>query len=271
MYDMHMHSMFSPDSKSTIDELCQMAIQNGFSGIAVTDHVHSAFFEKFNILENIQNCIRAISEAKENYRGKLEVFYGVEIGEYLDAPEKAKQILSLTEFDVVIGSLHYVSKNKWGAYTQGIPYDTATEAELVDFLKLYYHEMSAMIDAFSFDILAHMLYPMRYINRDHGLGMDVFVCEKELKEILKKIIDKNIALEMNQSGLLTPEGKFLPDYDRLLEVYKELGGNLITYGSDAHKPEFQGKNFDLIMKNLQEKGFSEYYYFKNRKPHKVKI
>ena len=79
MFDSHMHTKNSPDSKQTIDEVCTSAITRGLNGIAITDHVDMWFYKKENTEERIRCCIKDVNAAREKYKDKLNIFQGVEL------------------------------------------------------------------------------------------------------------------------------------------------------------------------------------------------
>ena len=85
-----------------------------------------------------------------------------------------------------------------------------------------------------------------------------------LDKILKKLISKNIGLEVNTSGFRYGLDNFHPHIN-ILKRYKELGGKIITIGSDSHKAEDIMRNFDKVKRMLKELGFNSYCTFKNRK------
>ena len=93
----------------------------------------------------------------------------------------------------------------------------------------------------------------------------------QIKEILKKAISKDMALEVNTSNLAKYKNGFYMVDKELLILYKELGGKLVTLGSDAHAPQNVGVDFENAVQNIKSAGFNEYCYFKNRNPITVKI
>ena len=114
MYDSHIHSLNSPDAEQSVDLVCNQAIEKGISGITFTDHAHLLRMEELDIVNRIKQSIADVREAQEKYKGKLEVYCGVELDEEHRAPEAAQQILALTDYDVVLGSIHNPEGNQWG-------------------------------------------------------------------------------------------------------------------------------------------------------------
>ena len=123
---------------------------------------------------------------------------------------------------------------------------------------------------FSFDILAHITYPSRYINGKFARAEDLHRYDDKICEILKLAIKRDVALEVNTSNLKTAYPFIMPD-EKILKMYFELGGKLLTIGSDAHNVDGLCCGFSKTFETLKNIGFSELYYFKNRKSFSYKI
>ena len=83
-----------------------------------------------------------------------------------------------------------------------------------------------------FDTLAHMTYPLRYIIGKYQIPVDMKPYEEVIREILKTVADKNLALEINTAGLRREIGQTSPTLE-YVKLFRELGGELLTFGSDA--------------------------------------
>jgi len=271
VYDTHMHTVNS-DGRQTVDDMCQAAVEKQFGGITITDHADMNFYESRNHLERIGVGIQEIAAAKEKYADRLKVLCGVELGEYLYAPENAKKILALTDYDAVLCSVHLVPAARWEQAYNRIPFsEDGTDEELVDYLKLYLDLLSETIDAFDFDILAHLSCPVRYMTGLHGRKTDIMMFEPKIREILQKVIDRNIALEWNTGGLYSKFHFCNIQNDEIFALYKSMGGTMVSLGSDAHGTGGICNMFTKAKESLRELGFKNYYYFENRIPQAVKL
>lgn len=266
-FDCHTHTENSPDSQCRIDDLCLSAIQKGINGISITDHADTPEWDIFNIPERISSSNQQTLEAAEKYSGKLEIFTGIELGEAHIHPALAAEILSKYNFDIVLGSLHLLKSGQdfCGSNFSGFSYD-----ELKKLLSDYYEEMYSMIQLCDFDVLTHLTYPLRYINGVYKKNLDILIYKDIIYEIFKLLCRKDIALELNTSGSITDWKMFMPD-KKLLNMYKETGGELITLGSDAHKAQNAAAGFDLAAALLSECGFKNCYFYKGRKPKAVRL
>ncbi len=274
MHETHCHSLYSgdvdPERGASIDALCRKAVELGLESIAVTDHleIHQTMGNIFPPLEN-DGIRRDVAAAKEKYKGILEVIYGVELGQACHDLAKTEKILAEYEYDFIIGSVHAV---------RGFPdfsdmeYAAVSDATLFKAWESYLAELSELAAWGKFDTLAHITYPYRYFKRNGREGIaDIFGKGREYFEpVLKRIIKKGIALEVNTSGLRQDAGVTFPHTD-LISFYRELGGEMITIGSDAHYPGDLAADIAPVCGLIKSLGFDSIVTFNKRKPifHKI--
>ncbi|MDD4125773.1 MAG: histidinol-phosphatase HisJ family protein [Eubacteriales bacterium] len=269
MHETHCHSLYSGDVDkergSSVDGLCKRAVELGLESIAVTDHleIQQTMGNIFPPLDN-EGIKRDITAAKEKYKGVLEVVYGTELAQACHDMEKTEKVLGEYKYDFIIGSAHAV---------RGFPdfsdmeYSAVSDATLKHAWELYLSELEELVDWGGFDTLAHITYPYRYFMRNGREGI-INVFEKGrvyYESILKKIIRKGIALEVNTSGLRQGTGTTFPHND-LIIFYKELGGKMLTVGSDAHYACDLAKDIAPTCDALKSFGFSSVVTFRERKP-----
>jgi len=77
-----------------------------------------------------------------------------------------------------------------------------------------------------------------------------------VRAILRRLIERGIGLEVNTSGLRSPAGEPCPG-PTVLRWYRELGGELLTVGSDAHDPARVGQGVDLACGLAERAGFAQ--------------
>ena len=265
MFDSHVHSNHSHDAVSTIEEICRSAIEKGILGVSVCDHADMWFYEIQNTYEGFRACITEVLALREKYEGKLKLLQGIEMAEYLFAPEKAELLYRLGHYDVILGSVHSVSyADITDAYSR-VDFGTIAKEKIHGFLREYFSKMREMIEKTDFDVLTHLTCPLRYINGKYERGIDIFRFEEEIREIFRMIIERGIALEINTSGLGTPFGEYMPTLP-LMRLYQRMGGTLVTIGSDAHTPDRIGNALSETKKCLHDIGFSTYCYYEKREP-----
>lgn len=268
MFDFHIHSENSPDSVQTLDEICEAAIKRGLAGIAICDHVDMWFFDKDKMYEGIQNSIRDVRLAKETYGDELWLFQGVELAEYLYDPIRADSIYQLCDYDVVLGSVHSLFYEDITDSYSRIDFSTMSEMQIYGFLAEYFHKMTDMIEKVDFDVLSHLTCPLRYINGKYKRNIDIMRFRDTIASIYEMIIKKEVALEVNTSGIGDFYGEYMPNAE-LLRMYFEMGGRLITIGSDAHIPQKVGNAFAQTKVLLRNIGFDSYCYYQKRQPKEI--
>lgn len=261
--DLHCHSRFSFDSQSDIDEVILSAINKGLNEIALTDHCDLYQSEMLAQIEepfDHKAAYELVCNKREEYRDRIKVTVGIEIGQGIERPDFVEKLLSEYKYDMVIGSLHSLYRMP-DFYLLDFSKITGKQCEL--FLTQYFKEIEAMIDWGQFDTLAHLTYPVRYIKAG-GHNVDLSKHLSQIEIIFDKIIKKGIALEVNSSGYRQKLDSPLPPYD-LLRVYRNMGGELITVGGDAHCTDDIARFFDVVYENLYEIGFKYICSFSERK------
>ena len=189
---------------------------------------------------------------------------GVEIGYQPNLNDKINILLNSHPFDFVICSIH-----AWN----GIELDTGdlfkgkTQEEGY---REYFENLKYCVENFdNYDVYGHLDFIVRYGNFENKtLRYEDY--KDIIDEILKIIINNGKGIEVNTSGLRYNLNTMHPNKD-ILKRYLELGGKIITLGSDAHFAEDICSDFDIAIKELKEIGFKEITTFKNRKPSFIKI
>ena len=268
MFDNHSHTQYSGDipkgQGNSVRELCLAAIEKGLDGIAITDHfdIDGIYDGYFPPLDH-EAIARDITESREEFKGKLKLLHGIELGQATHMPDESNVQLQSQPYDIVLGSVHAVRGIIDFADT-----DIAgmTKNEYTRLWEQYIEEMLDTIAWGNFDVLTHITYPKRYYL---GNGITDFPDIKNkgreyFEPILKAVINKGITLECNTSGLRQTMGECLPNED-LLRFYYELGGRDVTVGSDAHKAKDLGANFNDAVEMLKSIGFDRLAKFELRK------
>ncbi len=265
-YDMHLHSSCSHDAHSPIPHIAERAISKGVRAFAVTDHLDLHLAKAKDVFSCVDDSIRLATEYKSELSDRVKILRGVEIGEGIWYKERVTRLLSEYELDVVLGSVHTVRTAEGPRLYCEMDFSCVTDDGLYSFMSLYFAELFEMASTLPFDILSHLTCPLRYINAKYGRAYDIKRHEAQIDRILRKIIARSIALEVNTSC----EDFLMPD-EWILRRYRELGGYLITLGSDAHIASNIAKGFDGALQTLRRLGFSHYYFYENRTPVAVKI
>ena len=261
--DYHVHSQHSFDGKNTMEEFCQQAITLGVTELCFTEHfsvdpkdVSYDILKTANYSADIESCQRS-------FQGKLIIRKGLEIGEPHLKPYKRNlqcQIQPM-DLDFIIGSIHNINGVKLRLYMQSIDNKYIYQH--------YFQEIYQMLEQSDIDALGHLDLMKRYAYEPFG-NYDFLQYQDLLEMILKRMIEKNIALEINTSGIRDSVKETYPA-PRVLEFYKKLGGILLTFGSDAHKCTDLASCYADTMKLLLHLGFKYIFSYKNRQPTAIRI
>lgn len=267
--DQHVHSTVSHDGISTYEEHINYAIDNNITEITFTEHYddYKGVDTKFKTLdvENYRNNYLKIKKSD-----KVKTNFGIEIGLRAESYELISNMVKNNNFDFIIGSSH-ITCGKDMAYDktffEGLtPHEAITNYfnEVLENIKIYQNE---------FDVYGHIDYVIRYVIKYYGpilTKIDYDEFKDILDEILNTLIKNNKGIEINTSGIRYGLESFHPNIE-ILKRYKELGGKIITVGSDAHKYEDLASDFEEAYKILEEIGFDKIAVYHNRVPKFVEI
>lgn len=266
--DMHTHSESSHDSVCPIADMRAAQSALGTAAFAVTDHFDTESYANYDIHGPIRAAHRTADALNADGSGLPTVLKGIEIGEGFWYPAEYEKIRNL-DYDVIIGSVHLVLNRRIKYAFSSIDFSAFTEEELYEYLDDYFNDMLTMFREIDFDILAHLTCPIRYITGKYGINVDLSRFAEKIDTILRETIRQGKALEVNTSGYGIL-GDLMPTRDLLIR-YRELGGYLLTIGSDAHVSENACKYFNEAKAILRELGFKHLYYYKNRKAYPYEI
>ncbi|MBE6631936.1 MAG: histidinol-phosphatase HisJ family protein, partial [Ruminococcaceae bacterium] len=253
--DMHTHSQNSHDSTCPVAEMAEAEIEKGIFAMAVSDHCDLQAFIERNIAENIKNSFYEAKREAENFKGRIKILKGIELGEIFWGRERAREILENYGFDFVIGSMHAARyKDEYSIPYDEIDFTHVSRDDVDGLLRAYFNDLCDMMEEVPCDVLAHISCPLRYINGLFGFGMDTRDYEEEICRVLKTAVKHSVALEVNTSGIAKKYGLIIPE-KWILEKYRELGGYLVTLGSDAHVTRNAAIAFPEAISLLKECGF----------------
>lgn len=258
--DFHLHSSFSTDSDAPMEKMVLQGIELGLPAMCFTEHMDLDFpSEEPEFLVDLPAYKSRFLELKEKYKDKIELYFGLELGLQPHLKEELPALSNSENFDFIIGSTHVV--DHMDPYEKTF-YQGRTEEESY---RRYFEVLLENLKLFScFDSCGHIDYAVRYgPNKNRDYTYEKY--QDLLEEILKILVTKGISLECNTAGFKYGLGHPNPT-EKILTRYRELGGELLTLGSDAHAPEHIAYDFSRAGQLLKACGFQYYTVFKNRKP-----
>ena len=266
LFDLHSHCDLSFDGKSSAEEMVRRAVELGVMYYALTDHVDLGdHADPDQDIETTVNGAREqIPELRKRYADKVTLLYGVELGQAVHEPETAERLLRENGYDFVIGSVHNV---RWYDDFYFLDHNKLDPIKLLD---IYFDELLETAEWGKFDVMAHITYPLRYIVGEYGIKIDMQRWKGRLDEIFRALIRNGCGIEINTSGLRQKLNRLMPEAS-MVKRYRELGGEILTVGSDAHCTDDLGKGIEEGIAAAREAGFDRIAVFKNRKPTFVEI
>lgn len=263
--DFHVHTYFSEDSNADIKNVIENAAKMGMKHICTTDHNDYDMPETCGtFLLDTAEYFKEIYIYKEIYKDIIDVRTGIECGLQTHVVTENTALIESNPFDFVIGSIHVV--NGTDPY---YPEFFGTRSDTDGFREYFETMLKNVRYADCYDVLGHMDYIVRYAPlKDKNYSYRIF--SEIIDEILKVIIAKGKGIELNTGGLAAGLPFPNPCAD-IVKRYKELGGEIITVGSDAHTAADVGRFFDSLPDFLKSCGFNHYTVFKERKPEFIRL
>ena len=257
----HCHSILSPDGFVPLAEMAEHAVAMGLSELCITDHCDLLDSHANRVHEyDWAPAVAQFRETAARFEGRLKLKLGVEFGMGHLCPAESEAILSQPALDFVIGSVHNLCEEKGGTDFYYVEYHTPQDcfAALDD----YFDSLDKLVQTDYYDVLGHIIYPLRYM---HGLGsMEPYY--DRIAALVRTAVERGKGIEVN-----TYRGKTVDEWRPVLERYKNAGGEIVTVGSDAHRPEHVGLGVRETYDLLKDVGFRYVAVYDKRKPEMVKL
>ena len=270
LIDYHVHSDVSEDCKSSMRAMAEAEAAAGVRVMCFTNHCDLFRWEDDLPKPRCRDIARESAEKLALLRAEtgtppLEIRLGLELGEGHRDPELAALLASDERLDFVLGSLHLLpgyGDFYWQHYT--------THAQCEQMFDLYLDELQQIAELDYYDVIAHFGYGRRYMLRD---GVDAAMTLErfggKIERVLRTVIDKGRGIELNCSGLTDASGPF--PSEEILLLYRSLGGETVTLGSDAHSPAQAAHGLAEGLALLRRCGFDRVALFRERKAEYLKI
>lgn len=273
LVDLHSHSNCSPDGSHSVADMYERACELGLKVYAITDHCECNFWESapsdnvtdarmYGAGEYSKKSINEQTKFKDKYDAKTKILIGMELGQCMQNIEKAEEIANDNRLDFIIGSLHMVKGHDDFYY---LDYNKMSADETDKLLTAYFDEIESMCRWGKFDVLGHLTYPLRYITGKYGINIDMSRYEEAIRCIFKTLISNGKGIEINTSGLRQECGFSFPTIE-YVKMFKELGGEIITIGSDSHCTQDIGKGIKEGIEIAKQAGFERIAYFVKHEP-----
>ncbi len=258
--DSHLHTYFSADSETPVAAMVEQGIRLGLKSLCFTDHMDLDFPDKYpDFTFDTGKYWQEMQEVQARYRGQIDIRIGIELGLQPQLKAAYDALLQEYPYDFVIGSTHLLGN--WDPYYR----EEHPEYQAEEVIRMYFEQILDNLRANqNVHAAGHLDYVVRYVAGQFA-GYDCRLYQDQTDAILRLLIEAGIALEINTSGWRYDHGHQHPHRD-ICRRYRELGGELLTIGSDAHIPAHIGIGFTETRAMLQAAGFERYVVFQKGKP-----
>jgi histidinol-phosphatase (PHP family) len=243
-----------------MEDHCQRAIEIGLKEIVFTEHFDLNPIDKGLGYFNYEDYSKEIEECREKFGKKLIIKKGLELGEPHLYQTEHSEFLQNKDFDFLLGSIHFIKDRVLHREY------AADEDERGVYLE-YFEQVLETAQKGSFHSLGHLDVLKRYVP-ERFKKFSASEYQEVVREILKAVINRSLGLEVNTSGFRQGLGEPLPTIE-IIKWYKELGGQIITIGSDAHHVRHLGQGIQEGLNIIKDLGFKGIYTFTQGKPQMV--
>ena len=263
--DHHTHSICSPDGSFSMNAMAEGAYRAGVQALCITDHCDFLSLDgERQPFYDWNPPLLQYREMKSTWGAKLDLTLGLEFGVGFLDETAAREVLSQEALDFVIGSVHNLSEAAGGRDFYCLDYETEADCYLA--LDDYFVSMQRLAESDFYDVLAHIIYPLRYMKGKYAAPISLKGYTDQVRSILRVAAERGRGIEIN-----TWKGQTLQEWMPILELYKDCKGEIITVGSDAHSPEPIGAGIRESYAMLKDLGFRYVASYHGRRPDFIKL
>lgn len=268
--DYHVHTEFSDDSVYPMEQAVKDAIAMQMDEICFTDHVDYGIKEDWNSGRpikyrgtepfanvNYPAYVSKIRELQAEYGAQISIKMGLEFGIQKHTIPQYEALYAKYPFDFIILSIHQVEDKEF--WTQ----DFQRGKTQKEYNERYYEEMLHIVKNYqNYSVLGHMDLISRY---DAKRPYPFHQIEPVLSKILQTVIRNGKGLELNTSSHRYGLPGTTPS-TAILKLYRKLGGDIVTIGSDSHKAEHLGAHIEEAKQLLKSLGFHYFCTYERMRP-----
>ncbi len=274
----HTHNSFDAENE-TVKERCEKAIELGLYAMAITDHCEANRFypkdnynpghskngeDEYNYKKAYENSAAEATAAKEEYKDRLHLICGIELGQATADDTVTDIICNDSRIDFIIASMHELPGR------EDFYFIDYSKEDVPKLMEENFKEIYKLCKQNKFDVLGHLTYALRYIEGEQKIKVDLSVYRDIIAEIFTEVIRNGRGIEINTSGLRQAYGNTFPPPE-YIKLYKDLGGRIITFGSDSHSTADLGAGIVQAMEIAKQAGFDKAAYYIKHEPHFIEI
>jgi histidinol-phosphatase (PHP family) len=230
-----------------MERSCERALELGLPAIAFTEHADWALVHEGQHAVDLDGYFDAVERCRAQFPS-LRILTGVELGEPHWYPAETAAVLAAAPLDQVLGSIHCIRLD--GGMIDASQFRGRPDIDFPGAVRSYFAEVLAMVESGQpFETLAHLDYPKRYW-LDGAAAYKEKDYEAEIRAILAAAARSGRVLEVN-----TTRGSVLCPDITVVRWWREVGGQAVQYGSDAHQPDKVAEGFLAATQMVEAAGF----------------
>jgi histidinol-phosphatase (PHP family) len=253
-----MHTTFSCDARATMVEMVEQAIRLELSEITFTEHLDLDPADDCRDYLRLDDYLAELARCQAAYADRITIRAGLEVGDIHRYGDEVARRLDGRPLDFIIGSVHFVDN----LFAGGVEY--LTTRDQAKGIGDYFEQVVLAAAADGYDVLGHLdVFKRRAM--PHWGPFDPEPWAEPIREALRRLIAGGRGLEINTSGIRTGAGEPCPGL-AILRWYRELGGEILTLGSDCHRVEQVGVGLEVGAELARAAGFRRVCTFARRQP-----
>lgn len=262
MIDYHLHTPLCHHAQGPLEAYVHRAIKLGLKEICFLDHLTVSDYGKELSMrpDELPEYLKTIRSLKDSFRGAIAIKVGLEIDFNPEYTDLYRDIVRTYAFDVIGSSVHFPEGVDIVRYRSDWNRNHANTDETY---RIYLDAVQKMLACDYFDVICHLDLIKKFGHKPSRSFQPELSC---LLSVIKK---KNLAVEVNTSGINHPAKEMYPSPQILEECFQR--GIPLTLGSDAHQPENVGRYFSDALSALRSIGFRDLMTFTGRQPHRISL
>ena len=241
LIDQHLHTNYSWDCEEQLENYLQLTKND----IVTTEHLDYYDFKVNGHYEPDYNSyVTEMERLSKKYQ--RHIYKGIEVGYTPKDSLRIREYLANKQYDLILLAIHQDGEVNYMSRA-------ARARNPLQILDEYLELVSIALDDVDYaQVLAHIDFGMRIIDLPLQL---LNIREDRIVEVMQKLIDKKMAFEVNTRSLYQYDNESM--YEVFLSVYKGLGGELISLGSDTHSTNMYMFEFDRAIRFLKRVGYHQ--------------
>jgi histidinol phosphatase-like PHP family hydrolase len=254
LIDLHVYTNNSQGAKDKISLMCETAVDKDLAAVAFTDIIELDRYEETECRRRLRHAYFDMSKARALFKESLNVLFGIELRQSYLAGDRARQIVSAHDYDIVLTRVTRLPDGREVRFRPEL-----TQSAFNELTDAYADALMRTVEETPFDVLCGLYAPLR------NSHLDFTYFGERVKPVLAAVAAKNKAIELNTKDVLGSER--LRDLGfSLLSEFRRAGGKYVTIGTGSRFHDEIGNGVEQVLPALKRAGFSGAAVFEKRDP-----